>query len=604
MTRRHRTGSGVYSFTCLRAGAPPVVAGFCRVAFLPLLLLLLASPPAWAQEPDTRRDRVDLLMADYSGPDTPGGVVAVVRAGEIVFQRAYGMANLTHDIPFAVDTRTNIGSTSKQFTAFAIGLLAERGELSLDDDVRLHVPELPDFGEVVTLWNLITHTSGYREFLNALAIGGWRHDADHIDRGEIVTVVRRQPALQNSPGAEYNYNNTGYALLAEVVERVSGDEFPAWMAANVFEPLGMTSTMVRANPRQVVPGSAQGYGPVGDDGFQAIGDLGAAMGAGAMYTTVGDLALWMRNLRTAELGGPALMDRMTTPNVLTTGDTTNYAMGLMISRARGLRMIQHGGADAAHRSTFIYYPDLDAGLIVQSNNAGFDGTIPGRIAEVFFGDHMEPREEPGDDPELEPEPVEFDPASYDPAAFDVFAGRYELEAQPGFILTFWREEDRLMAQATGQPSFEITPTSDSTFALAVVEASMTFHRDQDGRVTGLTLHQNGNHPAPRLPDRDEAAVDLLAYVGRYYSDEFETYYTVRIEDDRLVVQHRRRPTVTLNHTDGDEFAGSFPLVRIEFERDDQGVVTGFRASNVRARGILFERVRDRPVRGVLHPSCC
>jgi CubicO group peptidase (beta-lactamase class C family) len=564
-------------------------ASLLPMALVPLLCLFTA-PPATSQEPETEQDRVDRILADYSGTETPGAVVAIVRDGHIVFQRAYGMANLTHGIPFAVDTRTNIGSTSKQFTAFAIALLADRGQLALDDDVRAHIPELPDLGEVVRLRHLVSHTSGYREFLNALAIGGWRFDPlDHIDRDEILTVVQRQPALQNSPGAEYNYNNTGYALLALVVERVTGEPFRDWMRANVFEPLGMNQTVIRGDPQRIVPNSAQGYGPVGEDGadgFREIFDIPSAMGAGGIYTTVGDLALWMRNLRTAELGGPAVLERMTTRNVLTTGDTISYAMGLMVSTVRGLRMVQHGGADAAHRSTFIYHPELDAGLIVQSNHAGFDGTIPGRIAEVFFGEHMEPREDPAAAPD-----VAFDPELYDTTSFDAYAGRYELEIQPGFILTFWRDEDRLMTQATGQRAFELTPTSDSTFALPVVRASVTFHRDEDGRVTALTLHQNGNHRAHRLPDEDgdEEVVDLAPYVGRYYSAEFETFYDVVLEEDHLVVRHRRLAPMTLAHASDDMFTGSFPLARVEFDRGDDGRVTGFRAGNGRARDILFRR---------------
>jgi YD repeat-containing protein len=563
-------------------------AGLLSTILVPVLCVF-AAPALTAQEPETEQDRVDRIMADYSGTDTPGAMVAVVRDGRIVFERAYGMANLTHGIPFALDTRTNIGSTSKQFTAFAIALLADRGQLTLDDDVRVHIPELPDLGEVVRLRHLVSHTSGYREFLNALAIGGWRFSPlDHIDRDEILTVVQRQPALQNSPGAEYNYNNTGFALLALVVERVTGEPFRDWMAANVFEPLGMHATLIRGDPQRIVPNSAQGYGPVGEDGadgFREIFDIPAAMGAGGIYTTVGDLALWMRNLRTAELGGPAVLERMTTRNVLTTGDTTSYAMGLIVSTARGLRMVQHGGADAAHRSTFIYYPDLDAGLIVQSNHAAFDGTIPGRIAEVFFGEHMEPREDPAATAD-----VAFDPELFDTTSFDAYTGRYELEIQPGFILTFWRDDDdRLMAQATGQPAFELTPTSDSTFALSVARASVTFHRDEDGQVTSLTLHQNGNHIAHRLPDEDETALDLAPYVGRYYSAEFETFYDVVLDEDHLVVRHRRLPPMTLAHASDDAFTGSFPLARVEFDRGDDGRVTALRASNGRARDILFRR---------------
>jgi CubicO group peptidase (beta-lactamase class C family) len=565
-------------------------------------LLAVGAAPAFAQDPEAARhpgtdqERVDRIMADYTGSETPGVVVAVVRDGRVVFQRGYGMANLSHGVPFTPDTRTNIGSTSKQFTAFAIGLLEERGRLSLDDDVRTHLPEIPDLGETVTLRHLMTHTSGYREFLNALAVGGWRLDrGDHIERDEIFTVVQRQPALQNSPGAEYNYNNTGYALLAEVVARVTGESFPDWMRTNVFEPVGMTATMVRANPRQIVPNSAQGYVPAGEGVFYEVMDIGSSMGAGGVYTTVGDLALWMRNLGTGEVGGPALMERMTTRNVLTTGDTTSYAMGLMVMNSRGLRVIQHGGGDAAHRSTFVYYPQLDAGLIVQSNYGGFDNSLPGRIAEVFFGEHMTPLEgtvaaEPAV-PAADPALAEvFDPEAYDPAQFDAYVGRYALDVQPQFVLTFWREEGRLLSRATGQPVVELRPTSDSTFTVVGIPANLTFHRGEAGAVTGLTLHQNGDHHATRLTDDEEPAVDLSPYRGRYYSAEFETVYTVVVEDDQLVLRHRRQQPITLRHSGGDAFAGTFPFARVEFERGDDGAVVAFRADAGRATGMLFERM--------------
>src|SRR5690606_14787827 len=172
----------------------------------------------------TPEGKVDQLIAAFDRPDTPGGVVAVVRGGEVVYTRPFGVANLTHAVPFTAETRTNIGSTSKQFTAFAVVLLDQRGLVDLDADVRRYLPELPDFGETVTLRHLLNHTSGYREFLNLLAIGGAQPE-DAFDHDRIAELVIRQPALQNAPGAEWNYNNTGYALLAEVVSRVTETPF-------------------------------------------------------------------------------------------------------------------------------------------------------------------------------------------------------------------------------------------------------------------------------------------------------------------------------------------------------------------------------------------
>jgi len=527
----------------------------------------------------TPEGKVDQLMSMFD-EDTPGAVVAIIRAGELDFARSYGAANLTHGVPFTVETVTNIGSTSKQFTGFALALLADQGKISLDDDVRTYIPELPDFGETVTLRHLLTHTTGYREYLNTLALGGRRlMEADYIDRSEVIEVVRRQPRLQNQPGAEFNYNNTAFALATTIVERVTGRSFPEWMAAEVFAPLGMENTTVRAHPGDVIRNRSAGY-IAAEGGYRETADLGASMGAGGVYTTPGDLARWVRNFHTAELGGPDVLREMTTRFVLTDGDTTSYGLGLFIDEDRGLNRVHHGGADIAHRSSFVYYPDLEAGYVVLSNYAGLPGSIAPQVAIAFFGEHM--AEEPGPEEAAQA----FDPELFPDELFEAYIGRYELEAMPGFILTISRDDDRMLLQGTGQPATELVPTSDTTFTLAAVDASVTFHR-ANGEVNALTLHQNGDHRAPRIPDVQE--VDLTPYIGTYFSEELETYYRIEIEEGDLSVQLRRFDPVTLSHTEGDTFAGSFPIAEISFDRDERGQVTGFRVGNVRARDIWFEK---------------
>jgi len=540
---------------------------------------------------DDPEELADQLLSIYDRDDSPGVAVAVFRDGRTIFSKAYGMANLAYGIPFQVDTRSNIGSTSKQFTAFAIMLLAERGELSLDDDVRKHIPELPDLGETVTIRNLLTHTSGYREFLNLLLMEGRRLDhGDFIDRSEVIKVVQRQPALQNSPGSEFNYNNTAFALAAAIVERISGQEFHEFMAENVFGPLGMSRTMVRPSPEYIVEGRAQGYVPGPGGTFLEAGDLGGAVGAGGIYSTVGDLQKWIENYADPLVGSPAIVRQMTTPNVLTTGDTTEYGLGLFIDQQRGLRRVHHGGADVAHRSQLAYYPEINAGITTQSNHAGFDSSIAFRLAEAFFSADMEPDAE---EEAAAPAGEAFDPEGYDSAAFDEMVGRYALEEAPTFILSFFREGDTLFTQATGQQRVEIVPTSDSTFTLLTVEASLTFHRNAEGEVDRLTLHQNGDHPATRLADDQvewkPGPEELSAYTGRYYGEEIETFYTISLQDDQLVLQERRRDDANLTPGEKDEFSGGG--LEVSFERDRNGKIIGFYLANGRTRGVRFELVR-------------
>jgi len=533
----------------------------------------------------TPEGRVDQIFALRDRAGAPGALVAVVDGGEVIYRNAYGTANLTHGVPMTVETVSNIGSTSKQFTAFALLLLEQQGELDLDDDVREYVPELPDFDETVTLRHLLTHTSGYREFLNALVVGGRRLDeGDFVDRAEILALIQRQPELQNAPGAEWNYNNSGYGLAALVAERVTGQPFPKWMAENVFRPMGMIHTVVRASPSALVPNSAQGY-VASDDGWKDARDLGGAVGAGAIYTTLDDLARWMGHYWAPTLGGQEAVDQMTTRYVLADGDTTDYGLGLFIQDMGSVTRVHHGGADSAHRSSFAFVPELDFGVIVLTNSPADVDALAGRVAEAFFEDRI-----PDGDDELEengPEAVDFDDA-----LFDDYAGEYALDVAPDFVLAFRRDgEGGYVTQATGQPAAPIVPVSDSAFAVTVVDASVTFRRDADGVVRSATLHQNGDHRATKLgvePLEEAEPIDLEAYAGQYVSPALEAFRTVEVVDGELRASSLRFPEgQALRHTTGDTFmAGSFA---VEFERDASGAVTAFVVDAGRARDLRFER---------------
>ena len=528
---------------------------------------------------DTPEGRIDQAMAMFQD-DTPGGVVAVIRQGEVDVLRTYGSANLAYGIPFSGDTPTNIGSTSKQFTGFALALLQARGEISLDDDVRSYIPELKEFDETVTLRHLMSHTTGYREYINTLLLSGRQVlESDHIDRDEVVAVVNRQPRLQNVPGTEFNYNNTAFSLATLVVERVTGHSFPEWMEDEVFEPLGMHHTLVRADPGQVIPNRAEGYSPT-EVGFRETRDLGSSMGAGGIYTTPGDLALWMGNLATGTLGGPEVIRTLTTPYVLANGDTTNYGLGLFIDEQEGLTRWQHGGSDIAHRSTFVYYPELDAGYVVLSNYAALPGGVGSVVADAFFGEHME-RADAG---EAE---SPADGIHLSDALLEAYAGRYELS---GMVIEISVAEEGLQFQLTGQPSTALRATSDTTFTVDGVDARVTFHADEDGPASALTLHQAGDHRASRISATDKTPANLDEYAGRYFSEELETYYQLVVEEEQLVIRHRRFGPALLTHVEGDRFSGALPVTEMEFGRNEGGDITGFHGGNGRTLDVWFERV--------------
>ncbi|MGF1585603.1 MAG: serine hydrolase [Bacteroidales bacterium] len=532
--------------------------------------------------------RTDQLMLHYTGEDVPGAAVMVIKEGEIHFLKNYGMSNLTHGIPMDENTVHNIGSTSKQFLTFGLLLLQEEGKLSLDDDIREYIPELPEFDHTVTLRHLVNHTSGYREFINLVAMSG-RNVSTDLDIEKIIKIVQRQPELQNVPGSEFNYNNTGFALITEVINRVTGTPFPEWMKQNVFGPLEMHNTVVRTSPNQIVKNRSAGYAPDNEGGYREVTDLGGAAGAGGIHSTMGDLAKWIKNMNNPTVGTASMIDEMTTPFELNDGSFTEYGLGLYIQEYKGISYYHHGGADMAHRSMLMMFPGINAAVVTQSNNASYIFGITNQLADLFLEEYLENGEEPEEqEEEISLTGEEF---VYESANFDLLTGRYEMDAMPGFILTFSRDGDRIYTQATNQPEVDLSATSDSTFSIVGVPASVTFHLNDDATADSLTLHQNGNHIARKIEFMLEPE-KMEEYAGRYYSEEIETLYTVVLKEGSLYIEnYQMDDDLELSATSEDTFGSEFPLTSVNFLRNENGEITGFNASSGRTRDVLFLRAR-------------
>lgn len=565
------------------------VAGSYRIAVTPfqqkegryVIRLRLAEPVATTPE-----GQVDQRMAIYQD-DTPGGVVAVVKGGEIVFAKGYGMANLEYAIANTPQTPYHMASVSKQFTAFAIALLADQGKLALDDAVHHYIPELPDFGKPITLRHLLTHTSGLRDQWNLWVMSGGRMD-DVIRQEDLFRLIERQRALNFEPGAEYLYSNTGYMLLAETVKRVAGEDFGAWMQAQVFEPLGMASTQIYDDHERLVPGRAYSYGN-GEDGIKKLVLSYANSGATSLFTTAEDLTKWLRNFRAAAVGSPAVLAQMQERGILNNGDTLSYALGIGIGTYRGLRRIQHGGADAGYRTLLAYYPEIDAGVVVLGNISSFNpGQIANAAAEAFFAEHMEP--EPVKREEAEQDQTDTEGVTVAPALLDAYAGHYVIEGGPAVDIL--REGDGLFAQIQGQPRFALIALADTLFRVdAPVDVRVSFHRAPDGRVERGTVYQNGETAFRRVAPWRPDAEALAAYTGRFYSPELETFYTIAVEDSQLVARHRRHGVIQLTPREKDAFSGNvFFFGDVAFDRDETGVVTTMRVSNGRVRNLVFEKL--------------
>ncbi|WP_233585290.1 serine hydrolase [Corallococcus sp. CA054B] len=294
--------------------------------------------PVTAALPRDRHKQVDAHFSQWKSKTAPGCAMGISRDGVLDYAQGYGMADLEHDAPVTPRSVFSIASISKQFTAFSIGLLAQEGKLSLDDDIRKYVPELSAYGKAITLAHLMHHTNGLREQGQLLNLAGWRGD-DVSTEADILWALSRQRGVNFEPGAEVLYGNAAYTLLAVVVRRVSGQSLQAFAHERIFKPLGMTDTRFREDHTELFPRRAWGYTSRDGGGWRLSVSNSAHCGAGNLFSTVGDMLKWEQNLLDARVGGQALVALMRTSGRLSDGTVTGYGGGLRLMGYRGLDMV-------------------------------------------------------------------------------------------------------------------------------------------------------------------------------------------------------------------------------------------------------------------------
>jgi len=350
-----------------------------------VLASILVAAPAGAQvpSPDSAGRWVDSVMSPFTSSRSPGCAVGVTRAGSLVFAKGYGVADLQRATPITPDTRFYIASVSKQFTAMSVVLLALDGKLSLDDSIRKWVPEVPSFGTVITLRQLLTHTSGLRDYFTLLAVSGWPSDGT-LTENQFLTLVSRQKSLNFAPGDEFLYSNTGYALLSIVVRRASGQSLRTFAAERIFKPLGMTHTEFRDDHTALIPERALGYQPTGST-YRISQPEMDVVGDGGVYSTVEDLAKWDANFRSGLVGGQRAIEMLEAPGTLNDGQIIPYAFAMAIGEFHGIKTYSHSGAYGGYRSTLLRFPQRDLSVITLCNTSSASSLLAQQVGSIMLG---------------------------------------------------------------------------------------------------------------------------------------------------------------------------------------------------------------------------
>ncbi len=463
----------------LSARIPPSVVIF-------LYLGALAAPSAAGQEThDTGiTSQVDRLFTEWDRTDSPGCALGVIQDGQFTYRRGFGMANLEYNVPISSESVFYIGSTSKQFVAASIMLAAEQGHLSLDDDIRKYVPEIPDYGKTITVRHLLHHTSGLRDYLTLWSLAGENIQDIHAP-DDALQMIARQKALNFEPGDQYLYSNSGYFLLSVIIERTTGKSLREFARDNIFEPLGMSHTHFHDDHTHIIENRAMGHLTRPDGSIALNMSNFALVGSGGLYTSVDDLLLWDRNYYDNQLGRGGLIDRMLVRGVLNNGDTLSYAAALQVGEYKGLKTIEHGGALGGYRAQLLRFPDQRFSVVCLCNLAPMNPTaLAYQVADLYLADELEvPPEAPVEEEAAEPRRATDRAEPFQPTATQMaeYPGSYysgELDAT--WELTI--KQNALYAVGVESP---LSPTKSDVFRLGGI--ALRFVRDADGRIAGLNL---------------------------------------------------------------------------------------------------------------------
>jgi len=541
--------------------------------------LLLAAVPLAAHAQagsDPTPARVDSVFASLNRSNGPGCALGVLRAGQLVYARGYGMASLEQGVAITPQSVFYIASTSKQFTAAAVALLAEEGRISLDDPIRKFVPELPAWADSITVRHLVHHTSGVRDYL-ALTIMAGGGFGDEIPEDRAIALIARQRGVNFSPGARYSYSNSGYFLLSVIVKRVTGTSLREYAEARIFRPLGMSHTHFHDDRTMVVPDRVEGYEPRPGGGWSSMRTSFALVGDGGLLTTIEDLAKWDGNFYHNVLGGrgDAFINQITTPGQLRNSRQLGYAFGLMRDSYRGLPIVTHGGTFPGFTASLSRFPEQRFSVAVLCNDGTADtDKLATKVADLYLATAFPP---------VTKTPV----VALDSARAAGLAGRYELF--PGMVVTISARGGAVSASIPGRPAMPLAAKSESSFALPLGGMNLTFRRGASGRADTVVVRSlNTEDPSPRLPDPPTlTAAERAQYAGSYWSEELHAIYSVEADSAGLKIRPANQKLQPLEPLLKDVFV--MPGTRVVFERGKGNRITGASVSAGRSSGVRFVR---------------
>lgn len=552
-----------------------------RVCFLIPFIVLFHFFNSYGQTIQKQIYEIDSLFTSWNVSNHPGGSVLVSKNGKTIFAKSYGLANIEYEVPNTNHTLFNIGSISKQFTAMGIVLLEQQNKLSVDDDIRKYLPELPDFGETITIRHLLHHTSGLRDLHGLLALAGWRR-GDLETNDDVYRIIENQKELNFKPGEEFLYSNTGYILLAKIIENTSQIEFDQWMKQNIFQPLGMKNTYVANSLSKIIPKNATSY--YLREEFQSAVEYWGYFGSGNIHSTTKDLNIWLQNFSTPQNDWELAFDKLLFTTPLNSGFETNYGYGIRIEEYASKKVIQHGGSVGGFRGIARTFPKEHLNIVILSNYSGSNIiSKANKISDVFLvkNKYLPIKNEIQT-------PKKFIRLSSE--RLKELEGLYWSDSEKSGRKVYLKN-DTLRYSSSEKSEWPLVPISKNSFIMIHPSAKpmVTF----DNKTNKMTVSVGNNLPGvfnflQKNFDIKTNYNDML--IGKYYSPELKVMYLISIDGKSDVyLEHARHGVIELEQLYNNIFIGDWPVGTMEIKRSEEGKVLGLRISNGRTRNVWFEK---------------
>jgi CubicO group peptidase (beta-lactamase class C family) len=546
-----------------------------------ICLIFFFANITFSQSSQKQIQKIDSLFTSWRVPNHPGGSVLISKEGKTIFSKSYGLANIEFNIPNTNNTLFNIGSISKQFTAMGIVLFEEQNKLSFNDDIKKYIPELPDFGVTITIRHLLHHTSGLRDIHGLLGLAGWKSE-DLETNDDLYRIIKNQKELNFNPGEEFLYCNTGYILLAKIIENISQLKFDQWMKLNVFQPLGMKNTYVETSVYNIIPNNATSY--YSRKEFKRAIEYWGYFGSGNMHSTIEDINIWLQNFSTPQNNWESAFNKLLLTTPLNNGFETNYGFGIRIDDHKGKKVVQHGGSVGGFRSIVRTFTEEHLNIIILSNFSGSNiGFKVNKISEIILGNNKKTRIN-GITEKL-PKPNNFIKLS--DKTLKKFQGVYwSDEEKTGRKI--YVKNDTLRYSNSNTNEWPLVPIGKNTFRMekSTVKFNSNTHQmiiESENNLPGVFTFLQSN--------LDKKTNDLNMLVGNYYSQELKAIYSISIDDkSNIYLEHARHGTIKLEQLYNNIFSGDWPIGTVEIKRNEKGKVMGLRMSNGRTRNVWFNKI--------------